>query len=100
MSNVQVSETCLRADCYNSLVTSNAGLGARRELLPDLSHVSWRKSSRSTYTNGCVEVGPFGNGLIGVRDTKQCGEGPMLIFGEAAWGSFLADLSDGRHRRP
>ncbi|MCN0153836.1 DUF397 domain-containing protein [Salinispora arenicola] len=58
---------------------------------PDSAVPAWRKSSRSS-ANGsdCVEVAGLGEGLA-VRDSKDpCG--PVLVFGSAAWTSFVAGL--------
>ncbi|MFC8143118.1 DUF397 domain-containing protein [Streptomyces paradoxus] len=49
----------------------------------------WRKSSASGPEN-CVEVS-LGR-PVKVRDSKVC-EGPCLVVGSAAWGSFLDSLS-------
>jgi hypothetical protein len=62
----------------------------------DPSQVAWRKSSRSSYTNGCVEVGSLGAGVVGVRDTKSGGAGPVLAYTEADWSAFLAGLKNGQ----
>ncbi len=40
--------------------------------------IEWRKSTRSTNTNSCVEVA---QGLVAVRDSKNAG-GPVLRFRE------------------
>ncbi|MGK5520781.1 DUF397 domain-containing protein [Micromonospora sp. URMC 107] len=53
----------------------------------DFSQAKWRKSSTSD-SGGCVEVA-YADGLIGVRDTKQAGAGPMLTFTEREWSAFL-----------
>jgi hypothetical protein len=55
---------------------------------------AWRKSSWSTFNGNCVEVTKLGSRLIGVRDTKDVGSkdvssGPVLVFDDAAWRSFL-----------
>ena len=55
----------------------------------------WRRSSRSTGMNNCVETatpsaGP-GTGLLAVRDFKRP-DGPALLFSPAAWETFLHSL--------
>ncbi|MEU4411188.1 DUF397 domain-containing protein [Streptosporangium sp. NPDC023963] len=80
---------------------------------PELSQVTWRKSSRSGNGQDCVEVGVWhksslsGDGpdcvevaladtslgpdvdlLFLVRDSKDP-EGPMLAFTSAEWDAFL-----------
>jgi len=55
----------------------------------------WRKSSYSDVNGNCVEVGAA-EPVVGVRDTKQRGEGPVLEFVGVAWGAFLADVKSGR----
>ena len=54
----------------------------------------WRKSSRSGGSNDCVEVSSAEQ-AIGVRDTKQHGEGPALEFSAAAWRAFLTRAKAG-----
>ncbi|MEW2516574.1 DUF397 domain-containing protein [Actinacidiphila alni] len=41
---------------------------------------------------GCVEVAITPT-LIGVRDTKDKGNGPILGFERSTWNSFLRDLT-------
>jgi Domain of unknown function (DUF397) len=55
---------------------------------------SWRKSSWSTYNGNCIEVGQLQKDLIGVRDTKDAGAGPVLLFSGEAWRSFIARVKD------
>ena len=51
---------------------------------------NWRKSERSGEGNGgCVEVGSMAGTMIGVRDTKAHGQGPILAFGANHWTTFL-----------
>ena len=54
---------------------------------------SWRKSTCSD-SGGCVEVA-FCDGLIGVRDTKARGAGPILEFTEHEWRAFLLGVANG-----
>ncbi|MFJ5723772.1 DUF397 domain-containing protein [Streptomyces sp. NPDC093149] len=54
----------------------------------------WRRSSRSTGMNNCVEAAPFGHGRLAVRDSKDVSR-PPLRFSAAAWTTFVSGL----HRR-
>jgi hypothetical protein len=67
-------------------------VGAR---LPEIAGASWRKSSLSTYNGNCVEVGNLQDGRIAVRDTKDQGMGPVLVFGRSDWKAFLAGAKHG-----
>ncbi|WP_018833060.1 DUF397 domain-containing protein [Salinispora tropica] len=60
-------------------------------MTPDVAVLTWRKSSRSS-ANGsdCVEVAGLDDGLA-VRDSKDPA-GPTLVFGSAAWASFVTGL--------
>lgn len=53
---------------------------------------NWRKSRYSDPGGQCVEVGRSTNGLIGVRDTKEHDQGPILVFTRAEWAAFLARI--------
>ena len=57
---------------------------------PDWSAVAWRKSIMSD-SGGCVEVARSGE-HIGVRDTKDQGTGPVLVFNHREWTAFLAGV--------
>lgn len=54
----------------------------------------WRRSSRSTGMNNCVEAAPFGGSRLAVRDSKDV-SGPLLQFSAAAWTAFVSGLSRG-----
>ncbi|WP_344948047.1 DUF397 domain-containing protein [Actinomadura miaoliensis] len=46
--------------------------------------------SRHNEPNGeCVEVGRADDGIVGVRDTKQHGTGPVLEFSRGEWAVFV-----------
>lgn len=64
-------------------------------MMQERTFSGWRKSSLSSGGDNCVEVG-FGNdGTIGVRDTKQHGEGPVLVFFPSEWEAFVAGVRQG-----
>ncbi|MFC8370007.1 MULTISPECIES: DUF397 domain-containing protein [unclassified Streptomyces] len=61
---------------------------------PDLSSVSWRKSSYSNSDGAdCLEVADDLPGLTPVRDSKNP-QGPALLFTADAWNRFVASLGN------
>ncbi|MFJ5548826.1 DUF397 domain-containing protein [Streptomyces sp. NPDC093225] len=54
-----------------------------------LNRATWRRSSRSTGMNNCVEAAELGRTLLAVRDSKRV-EGPALVFTDTAWQGFLS----------
>ncbi|WNI26063.1 DUF397 domain-containing protein [Streptomyces sp. ITFR-16] len=54
----------------------------------------WRRSSRSTGMNNCVETAVFGGRQLAVRDSKDVSR-PPLRFSAAAWTSFVSGLNGG-----
>lgn len=67
---------------------------------PDFTGAAWFTSSYTDATNNaqCVEVA-FVSGWVGVRDTKQHGQGPVLAFTDTEWAAFLAGVHDGEFTR-
>jgi hypothetical protein len=61
------------------------------------SFTSWRKSSRSSGGDNCVEVAFAApdDGAVGVRDSKQGGHGPVLEFTTGEWAGFLTGAKTG-----
>jgi Domain of unknown function (DUF397) len=55
----------------------------------------WRKSSRSNSDNICVEIADLPNGGWAVRDSKDNGTGPVLVFTAAEWSAFIQGAKDG-----
>jgi hypothetical protein len=51
--------------------------------------IEWRKSTKSGNNGACVEVGQLDMDRIGLRDSKDLGRGPVLVFSRAAWRAFL-----------
>ena len=60
----------------------------------DPSGVSWRKSSRCAHGE-CIEVGELAASTIAVRDSKDRGSGPALVFTAAGWRRFVTAVRDG-----
>ncbi|MGW1294819.1 DUF397 domain-containing protein [Streptomyces sp. NPDC002533] len=51
----------------------------------------WRRSSRSTGMNNCVETARISGALLAVRDSKDV-DRPPLRFSAAAWTTFVDGL--------
>ena len=57
----------------------------------DSTDAAWRTSSRCSHGD-CVQVGSLPARAVGVRDTKNRGRGPDLVFTQAAWRSFITEV--------
>jgi hypothetical protein len=65
----------------------------------DLTGAVWKKSTRSNGSGNCVEVATNLPGIVAVRDTKDGGNGPVLIFTPAEWDAFVGGTKDGEFDR-
>jgi hypothetical protein len=65
----------------------------------ELPRACWRKSSFSANDNACVEVAYLDDGGVAVRDTKDHGRGPALIFLAHEWEAFVRGILNGELRR-
>lgn len=63
--------------------------------LAEVGRTSWQKSSLSNLNGNCVEVGFLPSDRIGVRDTKDKGRGPALIFSASEWNAFITAVKLG-----
>lgn len=80
---------------FRSRAVYNAYYKSHRIRPADIAEASWRKSSWSAYNGGCVEFTRLEDGRVGVRDTKDLGNGPALFFTRPEWDAFLAGAKHG-----
>lgn len=66
--------------------------GVRAE---DIAQATWQKSSLSGYNGSCFEIARLPSDRVGVRDTKDKGSGPVLVFTEDEWAAFLGGVKAG-----
>jgi hypothetical protein len=57
--------------------------------MDDLTRAPWRKASASQGNGACVEVAPLSGGRMAVRDSKDNGLGPVLVYTPEEWSAFL-----------
>ena len=61
----------------------------------DIAQAAWMKSSLSAYNGSCFEIARLQADRVGVRDTKDKGSGPVLIFNQNEWSAFLSGAKGG-----
>jgi hypothetical protein len=65
--------------------------------MTDLSGAEWRKSARSTGSNGgCVEVAINLPAVTAIRDSTRPASGAHVVD-RASFAAFLADVKSGRY---
>lgn len=74
--------------------TRDAGGNPALPGVAEIAQAAWRKSSWSAMNGNCLEIAELRGGTVGVRDSKDGGAGPVLLFGPTAWRSFISDLKD------
>ncbi|WP_084628424.1 DUF397 domain-containing protein [Amycolatopsis nigrescens] len=57
-------------------------------ITPDFTSTSWRKSTYSNGNGNCVEVAWTAD-AVGIRDSKECGRGPVVVTSPWQWKAFL-----------
>jgi hypothetical protein len=61
----------------------------------EVAQVSWRKSTFSNLNGSCIEIGRVLPDRIGIRDTKDNGTGPVLVFTGPELDAFIAAAKAG-----
>jgi hypothetical protein len=64
-------------------------------MIQESKYTTWRKSSLSSGGDNCVEIAVAPDGSVGVRDSKQRGQGPVLEFTPTEWEAFVGGVKDG-----
>jgi len=65
----------------------------------ELAGALWRKSTHSNAEGACVEVAFLDGGRVAVRDSKDRGTGPTLLFTPAGWSAFVHGVVTGDFER-
>lgn len=60
----------------------------------DLTGMVWLKSRACQDGDSCIEVARA-DGRIGVRDSENGDDGPVLFLGEHGWRMFIAQVRAG-----
>jgi hypothetical protein len=60
-----------------------------------LAQARWFKSSFSNAERACVEVAFLDGGDVAVRDSKDHGNGPVMVFTPGEWDAFIAGAKSG-----
>jgi Domain of unknown function (DUF397) len=61
----------------------------------DWNALRWVKSSLSFANGNCVEVAQLPDAGIALRDSKDNGQGSVLVFTPDEWTAFLGGIHNG-----
>jgi hypothetical protein len=61
----------------------------------ELVGARWRKAKASQGNGACVEVANLDSGNVAIRDSKDHGRGPIMVFTSAEWSAFLNGVQHG-----
>jgi hypothetical protein len=61
----------------------------------ELTRAIFHKASKSQGNGACVEAAQLSDGRIAIRDSKDNGQGPTLVFTPAEWDAFKDGLMHG-----
>ena len=75
--------------------THDAGDRQAEPEVAGLTQVTWRKSSWSSFNGNCIQSRRTARCSGGVRDSKERGLGPVLLFNDPAWRSFIDGVKNG-----
>lgn len=64
----------------------------------EVAFADWGKSSYSDANGDCVEVART-EAVVGIRDSKQHGHGPILEFSRTEWDAFIRAVKVGEFDR-
>ena len=63
--------------------------------MDELTRAIWRKAKASQGNGACVEVASLSGGRMAVRDSKDSGHGPTLVYTASEWEAFLDGAKNG-----
>jgi hypothetical protein len=63
--------------------------------MDELARANWRKAKASQGSGACVEVANLDSGNVAMRDSKDYGQGPVMLFAPSEWVAFLDGIRHG-----
>jgi hypothetical protein len=62
----------------------------------DIGQATWVRSTFCNLNGTCIEVSRLQTNRIGIRDAKDRGNGPVLLFTRGEWYAFLGAAKAGQ----